>query len=248
MKKLKVLVLRKRTICLASILLLVPVIILLSINHFILSSKDTFVDPGSGIIVIDPGHGGIDGGTNRDGILEKEVNLAIAKKLKTKLEEKGYKIVMTREEDISLEQYSNTGGSRHRRDLNARVEIINNSNAQLFVSIHVNCNLKRPATDGSIVFYSDKYEQSKTLAYCIQRSLNSMIVNGKKRTTHDPQKGNYYILNNSEIPGVIVETAFISNPVEKELLLKDEFREYLAESIADGIIKYLNNPETVFDE
>jgi N-acetylmuramoyl-L-alanine amidase len=64
------------------------------------------------------------------------------------LEQQGYKIIMTRDDDISLEKLDASGKSRHQRDLNARVNIINNSNAQLFISVHVNCNLKKPSTDG----------------------------------------------------------------------------------------------------
>jgi len=247
MSKFRILVISKRILYISiSILLLFVLVIIPLLIYFLEPSTDTFVDPESGIIVIDPGHGGIDGGTNKDGILEKDINLSIAKKLKDILEKAGYKVIMTREEDISLEQLSDKGGSRHQRDLNARVDIINNSNAQLFVSIHVNCNMKRPATDGSIVFYSDKYEQNKILAYNIQRALNDMIINGKKRTIHDPQQGKYFILNNAQIPGVIVETAFISNPVERQLLLKEEFQRQIAEKIAQGIIDYLYKPEIVF--
>lgn len=246
-RRFRVLILSKKifyTIVAGLVLLLISIPLFV---HIIVPTTNTFVDPDSGIIVIDAGHGGIDGGTNKDGLLEKEVNLDIALKLKYMLEQRGYQVVMTREEDISLENLSDTGGSRHQRDLNARIKIINNSNAQLFVSIHVNCNLKRPATDGSIVFYSDKYEQNKALAYSIQRALNNLTINGKKRTVHDPQKGKYFILSNSNLPGVIVETAFISNPVEKELLLKEEFREKLAEGIAEGIVNYLYKPEIVSD-
>jgi len=247
MSKFRILVISKRILYISiSILLLFVLVIIPLLIYFLEPSTDTFVDPESGIIVIDPGHGGIDGGTNKDGILEKDINLSIAKKLKDILEKAGYKVIMTRKEDISLEQLSDKGGSRHQRDLNARVDIINNSNAQLFVSIHVNCNMKRPATDGSIVFYSDKYEQNKILAYNIQRALNDMIINGKKRTIHDPQQGKYFILNNAQIPGVIVETAFISNPVERQLLLKEEFQRQIAEKIAQGIIDYLYKPEIVF--
>ncbi|NMB95663.1 MAG: N-acetylmuramoyl-L-alanine amidase [Clostridiaceae bacterium] len=246
MGKSRILVLNRKILYISvSILLIFVLVIIPLLIRIIAPSVNTFTDPGSGIIVVDPGHGGIDGGTNKDGILEKDINLSIAIKLKDILEKTGYKVVMTREEDISLEHLSDEGGSRHQRDLSARVSVINNSNAQLFVSIHVNCNMKRPATDGAIVFYSDKYEQNKTLAYSIQRALNDMTVNGKKRTTHDPQKGKYFILNNAQVPGVIIETAFISNPAEKELLLKDEFHRQIAERIAQGIADYLYKPEIV---
>jgi N-acetylmuramoyl-L-alanine amidase len=214
---------------------------LIAVIHFISIPASTFADPKNGIIVIDAGHGGIDAGTNKDGILEKEINLAIAQKLKVIMEQKGYTVVMSREEDISLDSLDHTSQSRHKRDLNARVSIINHSNAQLFISIHVNCNFKRPSTDGAIVFYGNEFRQSETLAYCIQRALNGMIVNGKKRTTHDPQQAKFYILSHSQVPGVIVETAFLSNAEEKKLLINDEFREQLALSIADGADQYLND-------
>lgn len=241
MKKFTVIVLSKRKF----ILTVSPILILLFMTALLYAfltnlPANVFMDPKSGIIVIDPGHGGIDGGTNKDGILEKEVNLEISKKLKTFLEQKGYKIVMTREEDVSLDKLDNTGNSRHQRDLNARVNIINNSNAQLFLSIHVNCNLNKPSTDGSIVFYNDQFQQNKPLAYSIQRALNAMMVNEKKRTIHDPKQANYFLLVHSKIPGAIIETAFVSNTEERNLLATDEFREQLAKAISDGVEQYLN--------
>ncbi|NSW89547.1 MAG: N-acetylmuramoyl-L-alanine amidase [Firmicutes bacterium] len=247
MRKVKIVVLNKKIVCLTA--LITFVILFMSVLLFIYLANlpsNIFVDPKSGIIVIDPGHGGIDGGANKDGILEKEINLSISKKLRILLEQKGYKVIMTREEDVSLDSLDNSSRSRHQRDLNARVNIINSSNAQLFLSIHVNCNLKKPTTDGSIVFYSDKFWQNKVLAYCIQRSLNGMIVNGKKRTIHDPQQANFFILSYSNVPGVIVETAFISNTEERKLLTKEEFREEIAKAISNGVERYLNEPGFVF--
>jgi len=225
------------------LLFLVPYLI-----HLVNVQSNPFADPRSGIIVIDPGHGGIDGGTNKDGVLEKEANLAISKKLKRFLEAEGYKVVMTREEDISLDKLDTSGSSRHERDLKARVNIINSSNAQLFLSIHVNCNFRKPSTNGAIVFYSNKFQQNEKLAYCIQRSLNDMIINDKKRTVHDPQLGEYSLLVYSEVPGVIVETAFMSNTEERQLLTKDEFREQLALAIADGVECYLYETNIVFTQ
>jgi N-acetylmuramoyl-L-alanine amidase len=239
MKKFRVVVLNKRFIYVMATAAVI--VILASISIFYASSPaNIFADPKSGIVVIDPGHGGVDGGTNKDGILEKEVNLAIAKKLKTNLEQKLYRVVMTREEDVSLDGLSDLDASRHQKDLQARADIINSSNAQLFISIHVNCNFNRPATDGSIVFYSDRFSQNRELAYTVQSALNSMFVNGRSRTVHDPQTGEFFILKYSDIPGVIVETAFISNEEERKLLLKEEFQEQLTSAIGKGVEKYLN--------
>ncbi len=240
MKRLKVFVLgRKSIFTIVSILI---VIIFLSCTLFIYGNRpaNSFSDPQSGIIVIDPGHGGVDGGTNKDGILEKDINLAIAKKLRSYLEQKAYKVIMTREEDISLDNLNDPNNSnRHQMDLNNRLDIINNSNAQLFISIHVNCNLNRPDTDGSIVFYSEKYQENRQLAYLLQRSFNSMIVDGVKRTIHDPQVNDYFLLKHSKIPGVIAETAFISNTAERKRLTEEPFQEQLAKAIFDGVEKYL---------
>lgn len=214
--------------------------LILLVLHYSHTPTIEFVDPQSSIIVIDAGHGGIDGGTNKVNLLEKEVNLAIAQKLKDILEEKGYTIIMTRSNDVSLDNLNHSSSSRHQRDLNARVSIINSSNAQLFVSIHVNSS-SNSAADGSIVFYSQKFEQNGALAYCIQSALNALTLDGENRTTRNPQEGDYYLLNHSDIPGAIVETAFISNAREKALLAKDDFRSQLASAIADGIEQYLSN-------
>lgn len=240
MKKVKIFVLEKRKVrlfCWIALSLLLACISLWV--HLSGLPANTFIDPKSGIIVIDPGHGGIDGGTNKDGILEKEINLDVSRRLRTFLHEKGYKVVMTRDQDIALDHLDNTGQNRHHRDLNARLDIINGSNAQLFLSIHVNCNFKKPSTDGGIVFYGDTFAENKRLAYCIQRSLNGMEINGAKRTVHDPVEAKYYLLSFSKIPGAIVETAFMSNSTERHLLTTDEFREQLARAVADGAEVYL---------
>jgi N-acetylmuramoyl-L-alanine amidase len=244
MRKVKIIFLNKMSVAFAALiitaLLIVPIVLCIE-----LSSKDTFIDPKSGIIVVDPGHGGIDGGASKEGVLEKEINLDISKKLKSILEQKGYTIIMTREEDVSLDYLDNSKKSRHQRDLNARANIINKSNGQLFISVHVNCNLKRPSTAGTIVFYDDKYEQSKTLADSLQKELNQMEMSGKKRTEHSPARGEYFVLSKTNIPGVIVETAFISNKAELQEITKDPFRLEIAKAIAKGVEQYLSDSRKV---
>lgn len=199
-----------------------------------------FTGPHSGVIVVDAGHGGIDGGACRDGILEKDINLSIALKLKSILEERGYTVVMTREEDISLDDLDQSGQNRQRRDLAARTAVINGSGAELFVSIHVNDYARRPSADGSIVFYGDYFPHNKALALCIQRALNGITVNGQKRTVHDPREGDYYLLNHAQVPGVIVETAFLTNAAERRLLADDAFHDRLARAVALGIGQYFS--------
>ncbi len=245
MRKLRVVYFKRSHIITALCLIASFIILIFCFVYQEMFPVKTFSDPQSGIIVIDPGHGGIDGGTVKGGILEKEINLDIGRKLKSLLEKRGFTIIMTREKDISLEQKVDSNKSRHVRDLNARTDIINNSNAQLFVSIHVNCNLKKPSTDGAIVFYNLKFEQNKTLAFFVQRSLNSLEINGRRRTVHDPVQARYYVLANSNIPGVLVETAFISNRVERQELAKEVFRENTANAIVHGIEQYLRESTRV---
>lgn len=248
MKTIKIVIISKKLMpwlaVMMTFLLLVSTAILIQFRN---TPTHVFVDPHSGIIVIDAGHGGIDGGAYKDGVLEKEINLDISKRLRFYLKQKGYQVIMTREEDESLDHLSETGGNKHQRDLNSRVNIINGNNAQLYLSIHGNFQPKNSKADGSIVFYSDKFPQNKTLAYCIQRSLNNITIDGKKRTIHDPQVGNYFLLSYSKIPGTLVEIAFISNREERRQLMKDSFREDIARSIASGVEQYLNEQKRVFN-
>lgn len=229
----------KRKVILISLALCLPVIFLTILIVSIVSSRiNAFIAPEPGVIVVDPGHGGIDGGTGYEGLLEKEINLSIAKRAEKLFIEKGFKVVMTRDEDVSLDGLVDSGGSRHLKDLTARVGIINSSRAQLFLSIHVNSNFNNRNADGAVVYYNSRNDCNKTLAYCIQRSLNSISYEGVSRTIHDPRPADYFILNNSHIPGVIAEVAFISNMKDYKALATDEFRDKIAESLVTGIENY----------
>lgn len=235
----KVLYVRKRVLFLFSVcfmfLVVCPYIILAVVPA---QPTSIYEDPGNGIIVIDPGHGGIDSGAVKNNIEEKDINLDTALKLKELLVQNGYKVIMTREEDVALEPQGN-GSSRHRRDLDARVGIINNSNAQFFVSIHTNLNPNKPSTNGSIVFYNRMYDQNVFLAYNIQRALNGVSMGGVQRTAHNPVIEKYYLLDHAKIPGVLVEIGFLSNTKERQQLNSEDFRDLLAQAILSGIDSYL---------
>jgi len=239
MKKFRIVCISKKVLFIVIVLTIAVAAALIISFRIVNLSTNTFNSSYTRTIVIDPGHGGIDGGTSKDGVLEKDINLDIAKRLKVYLEQKGYKVILTRDMDKSLDSLSNDGGSRHLRDLKARANIINNSNAQLFLSIHGNCHAKNSNADGTIVLYNERFTQNKTLAYCVQRALNGIMIDGKKRTVHDPQNSpSFYLLNYSKIPGVIIETVFISNQKERELLGQDSFKDEIAKAIVDGIKNY----------
>lgn len=219
--------------------LFIPIIfVLLLVIKLANGSTGSFNDPGTGMIVIDPGHGGVDGGASYGGFLEKEINLSISRRLKKQLEEKGFKAVLTREADESLESLGPDYGSRHQRDLSARAAIINGLDAQLFLSIHVNSNVNNPNACGSVVYYSTRFEESSLLAGCVQHSLNRIETDSGGRDAHASQSASFFLLNNTRIPGILIETGFITNYRERLLLAEDAFRDRIAASISEGVLSY----------
>ena len=190
-------------------------------------------------IAIDPGHGGIDGGTcHGNDILEKNINLSISLKLKKELQKRGATVVMTRETDDSLDDHINNG-NRHAEDLRERVRIINTTNVDLFISIHVNYT-KNNSKSGPIVFYYTHSEKSRELAEIVQKNLNNLSAYkeiGFKRT---PVEGNYYILKNTLPSGVIIETGFISNEIDRELLLEEKHQKEITILIKNSIVEYFD--------
>lgn len=194
-------------------------------------------------VIIDPGHGGIDGGVSRgDDLLEKDINLEIAKLLRACLIKKGCSVKMTRETDKDVSHLIPGGPeTRHRRDVHSRAKYINESNGDLFISLHVN-SCDDPYTRGAITFYAAHSEESLILAEIIQGYLNLVTVT-------DPESGEYYhkgiktgdlyILNNTVIPGVLVEVGFITNDNDKKLLGTREHRKRLAEAICNGVVAFI---------
>lgn len=192
-------------------------------------------------IVLDPGHGGVDGGTSFNDILEKNINLSIGFKLKDVLIKRGATVIMTREIDDSLDDHIDNGGSRHREDLNARVKVVNENETDIFISIHVNYT-KNKNKMGPIIFYNKDDEESKKLAVCMQDYLNNLSAYNKLDVyiKHSATSGNYYTLRNITVPGVIVEMGFISNKIDCELLLNDEHQYEIIDLIARSVITYIN--------
>lgn len=186
------------------------------------------------VIIVDAGHGGVDTGANRPGIVEKDINLAVALQLKTILNHNGAKVILSRQTDIELstECDDEKVKGRYHRDLAARVELAEESDADIFISIHANAvgNAKR---HGAEVFYYAKSEQGKLLANAIQTELHTI--------THTPEAanpGNYFVLRRNKIPAVLIEIGYITNPDERRLLQTEAYQHKLAETIALGICKY----------
>lgn len=221
---------------------LVVLLIVLAIHLYNSQVLDIFYTLSENIIVVDAGHGGIDGGAGKkNDVLEKNINLEISKKLKKELLVEGFEIIMTREDDISLEDFSAINSSRYRRDLDARKGIINNNEPLAFVSIHCNSS-KRSSARGIIIYYYPDSVEGERLAKCISESVDenfygSYLNDDKLRT--EILTDNFFILRETEFPGVLVEVGFITNPEESRLLREEEYQQNLARAIKKGIVNYL---------
>ena len=189
---------------------------------------------GQTTILIDPGHGGIDGGTqDRAGNLEKDINLAIARKIRTQLAQCGVNVVMTREKNTELAPYQPGRGGRHRRDLTARIDRARRAKALFLVSIH--CDWSTAANRrGMVAFYYYRNPTGKNLALSIQEELNKIQPQPQKAAP-----GKYFILEQPGINGVIVEVGFLSHPEEAALLQRPDYQEKVALAIAQGILRVL---------
>lgn len=184
------------------------------------------------IIVIDPGHGGRDTGAVRGDIVEKDITLSISQKLAKELSQAGAAVILTRNSDTDMSQDGEN--LTKREDLTARVKKANENNADLYISIHTNAETN-PRWFGAQTFYYPKSEASKALAESIQAELISILGN----TTRKALPGDYFVMENTEMPAVIVEVGFISNYREGRLLLDEEYQSKVAFAIFSGIVKAL---------
>ncbi len=191
------------------------------------------------IVLIDPGHGGEDPGAVSDysGIKEKILNLDISFKLKALLENENIKVLMTRDED-TLNYAPGTSGISNKRmqDLKNRKNMMDNSGADIAVSIHFN-KFNQTQYYGAQVFYPPNCLDGEKLAKHIQSELKSQVDPGNKREALIKSDG-LIIIKNWKTPTVIVECGFLSNRAEEEKIRDEQYRLRLAVAIKDGIIKY----------
>lgn len=189
-------------------------------------------------VVIDAGHGGVDGGTSHGIVLEKSINLAVASRLYTELHKKGIPTVVTRSRDYALSDDNKwLRSTRHRRDLAQRVEIANRLRPHYFVSLHVNWSASR-AKSGPLVIYQKSNEKSKLLALELQAALNKVYG-----SSTNPEPGRkYFLLKNTRSPAVIVEMGYMSNGRDRALLTSPAFQQKLAEAMGTAMEKLLRHP------
>ncbi len=185
-------------------------------------------------IVIDPGHGGVDPGkVGVDGAYEKDINLAISMKIKKILTDNGYDVILTRDSDEGL--YEETDSNKKSADMKARCKIIEESGADLVVSIHQN-SFGQESVKGAQVFYYENSPEGQRLAEDIQAAVRELADETNDRSVK--ANSSYYMLLHTPCPTVIVECGFMSNWEEAKLLGTDEYQEKLALAVCKGIEDY----------
>ena len=189
------------------------------------------------IIVIDPGHGGIDGGAKSEGgVIEKDINLSISLKTKDALESKGYKVIMTRSEDVGLYTEGKKVREKKIEDLGNRVKIKKENKCDAFISIRQNMFPQKNCKGAQV--WSANNEPSQKLGKIIQQKFKEEVDQNNKREAKVAKK-EYKILNDGyEGASVIVECGFLSNPEECELLGKEDYQNKIANTLANAIDEY----------
>ncbi len=202
--------------------------LMLLTSTVVYSSKKEDVLKGK-VIVLDAGHGGKDGGTSVNGIYEKDINLAIVLKLRDELNKQGVDVILTRDGDFDLS--SPNTNRRKKSDFDNRIKLINSSEADLYLSIHVNY-LDNGKYYGAQTFYTgDNEELANVIQTEFKKSLNSPM---------DVKKisNSIYMYKQLTIPGVLIETGFISNSSERSLLISDDYQDKIVGAIVRALINY----------
>lgn len=187
------------------------------------------------VIVVDPGHGGVDpGATGYNGITEKEIVLQVAKRLSSLLNHAGAKVIMTRDSDKDLSgPGSGSLSARKKEDLTKRVQLANEGRADLYISVHVNA-FPSSRWSGAQTFYQRNQQEGKKLAESIQSELIRILGN----TTREAKAEDFFTTRNTKMAGVIVEIGFLSNPREAKLMTNAAYQRKLAYAIYSGLVKY----------
>ena len=183
-------------------------------------------------VALDPGHGGYDGGARAmdSGIWEKELTLQIAQAVEKELNARGAAVVLTRTEDVCLAQ-EGSGKARKRADLQKRLDIAEEAQADVFLSIHLN-EYRDRSESGPQVFYQKGADAGRLLAGAMQESLVQTLQPAKVRAAN---AGDYYVLRNTALPAVLVECGFLSNAAEEKKLLDKAYQRMIAQAVANGL-------------
>ena len=183
------------------------------------------------VVIIDPGHGGKDAGTSVGSVLEKDINLKISLLLKKRLEEYGVNVIMTRDGDYDLSNPK--ADHRKKSDFDNRIELINSSNADMYLSIHINY-LDDLSVNGIQTFYSKDNEE---IANLIQEGFMNDL---KTHLEAKRLSSSIYMYKQLNIPGVLIECGFLGNSNDRKNLLNNDYHEKIVNSIINSLKRYYN--------
>jgi len=182
------------------------------------------------VIIVDPGHGGSNPGAVDNDSREADNNLAVGLNLRDKLRQAGAKVIMTRDSDRTVAPEGNS----LRQELQARVDLAEVNNADIFVSIHSNEN-ENPSISGATTYFSSG--KSTQLAKMVQNA----VVQVTQAEDRGVLQGNFYVIRTPSMPSILIEMGFVSNPAEAAKLNSDSYRSSIAQGIFNGITKYFQN-------
>ena len=200
--------------------------------------------PDAATVVIDPGHGGEDGGAvSPTGVAESGINLSVALRLRDFLCLTGFRTVMTRTEDVSVgDNTLSTIKARKASDIRRRVEIVNGAENAVLLSVHQNSLPSSPITHGAQAFWNGR-DGGETLAKLVQASLNAGINAGNEKRAY-PMNDGVYLMKHAEAPGALIECGFLSNAWETVRLTETAYQTELAAAIAAGFLRYASGEKT----
>jgi N-acetylmuramoyl-L-alanine amidase len=196
------------------------------------------------VSVIDAGHGGMDGGAvGVDNIVEKDINLAICLTLRDQFEANGFRVVMTRETDISIHDEGITGARKQKTsDLHNRLALVNAQLNAIFISIHQN-KFGESRSHGAQMFYSTNNPESERLATILQENFISQIQPENTRQIKKAGK-DLYLMYNAQCPAVLIECGFLSNSTDAYRLIDPEYQNKIAFTTLGSVLKFLETPTT----
>lgn len=190
-------------------------------------------------VVIDAGHGGEDGGAVANDIIEKDLNLSISNKLAYVLKTAGYNVVLTRCEDEMVDAEGESLRERKVSDMHNRLNLFNENENNVVISIHQN-KFTQEQYHGTQVFYSANNEKSLSLATAIREDVKTLLQPENTRECKSAGS-DIFLLNNTNVPAVIVECGFISNYEEAQKLKTEEYQDKMVFAIFAGFMDYINN-------
>ena len=233
----------KRWIALVCLLLVCALVVLYETSA---SERKYFLpEPLGGVkIVVDAGHGGMDGGASHGDVVEADVTLAITRELIRELKRLGATVVATRlkEGDVisehAPEERFETTRERKKQDIFLRQTIVDQEEPDLFITVHANAIQNSKWRGAQVFYHKTGHEESAALATAVQKAIRDNLENTDREALAIER---IYLLKKTQVPAVLVETGFLSNEEERALLVDKKYQQKMAKAIADGVENYITS-------